>query len=89
MSMLVMRFLTNRGVVEVSHPPYSPDLAPATFFNIPQSDNHNQRTYEDIEDIKMNLTAELHAFPWNLFDECFVKHLREKLCGCCRKRRLL
>jgi hypothetical protein len=32
MSMLVMRFRTNRGVVEISHPPYSPDLAPANFF---------------------------------------------------------
>jgi hypothetical protein len=31
MSMLVMRFLTNRGVVEISHLLYSPDLAPALF----------------------------------------------------------
>jgi len=27
MSMLVTRFRTNRGVVEISHPPYSPELA--------------------------------------------------------------
>jgi hypothetical protein len=32
MSMLVMRFLTNRGVVEVSNPPHSPDLDPANWF---------------------------------------------------------
>jgi len=31
-SMLVMRFLTNRVAVEISHPPYSPDLAPPDFF---------------------------------------------------------
>jgi hypothetical protein len=32
-ALIVKTFLAKHGVVEISHPPYSPDLAPAVFFS--------------------------------------------------------
>jgi hypothetical protein len=34
-ALVVKTFLAKHGVVEISHPPYSPDLAPADFFLFP------------------------------------------------------
>ena len=33
---IVKKFLANRNVVVLHHPPYSPDLAPADYFLLPQ-----------------------------------------------------
>jgi hypothetical protein len=35
MGMMVKHFLANGSAVEISHPPYSPDCIPASFFYIP------------------------------------------------------
>jgi hypothetical protein len=41
--MAVKIFLAEHGVVEISHPPYSPDLAPADFISLSQCENCPQR----------------------------------------------
>jgi hypothetical protein len=35
-AMTVKYFLVNHGIVEMSHPPYSPDLLPADCFLFPE-----------------------------------------------------
>jgi len=34
MTVCVKRFQLNRRVLDISHPPYSPDFAPAVFFSV-------------------------------------------------------
>jgi hypothetical protein len=42
-ALVVKIFLARHGVVEISHPSYSPDLAPAVFFSLSDSENFPQR----------------------------------------------
>jgi hypothetical protein len=39
----VKTFLAKHGVVEISHPPYSPDLTPADFISLPYREDFPQR----------------------------------------------
>jgi hypothetical protein len=56
-SLIVRTFLAKHGVVEISHPLYSPDLAPADFFSISYGENCPQKKrFQDVEDIKKNVT---------------------------------
>jgi hypothetical protein len=42
-ALVVKTFLAKHGVVEMRHPPYSPDLAPADFFSLSYCENCPQR----------------------------------------------
>jgi hypothetical protein len=64
----VKYFLVNHGMVEISHPPYSPDPL-AVFYSL------RGRKFEGVEDNKENLTAKLNAVPLDAFDCCFVQIL--------------
>jgi hypothetical protein len=55
-------FLAKGGIVEIRHPPYSPDLAPADIFLFLTVKTALKRTrFQDAEVIKKNVTAELNA----------------------------
>jgi hypothetical protein len=60
--------------VEISHPSYSPDLAPAEFFLFPTVKTALKgKRFQDVEDIKKNVTAELNAVPLEAFAGYFQK----------------
>ena len=73
----VVRFLSTRGIFELSRPPYSPDLAPADFFLC-----HKFKTagagseVQNVSDIKTNTTAESKAILLVASDDCLVQLLQ-------------
>jgi hypothetical protein len=70
----VKTFLAKHGVVEISHPHYSPDLAPADSFLFPTAKTALKgKRFQDVEDIKKNVTAELNAVILEAFADCFQK----------------
>ena len=70
----VRRFLDQHGVVEMQHPPYSPDLAPADFFQFPKLKNSLKGTrFQDIEAFKKIVTSLLKSFPKKNFKNIFPK----------------
>jgi hypothetical protein len=61
-------FLAKHSVVEISQPPCSPDLAPADFFIFPVVETALKgKRFQDVEDIKKNVTAELNTVPLEVF----------------------
>jgi hypothetical protein len=61
-------FLAKHDVMEISHPSYSPDLAPVDFFFFFEVKTVLVgETFQGVEDIKKNMTAELKAFPLKAF----------------------
>jgi hypothetical protein len=56
-ALVVKSFLAKHSVVEISHPPYSPDLAPADFFFATVKTALKGRQFQDVEDIKKTVTA--------------------------------
>jgi histone-lysine N-methyltransferase SETMAR len=80
-ALVVKTFLAKHDVVEISHPPYSPDLAPADFFLFPSVKTALQwKRFQDVEDIKKNVMAELNTVPLEAFADCL-----QKLFGGCKK----
>jgi histone-lysine N-methyltransferase SETMAR len=72
-------FLAEHGVVEISHSPYSPDLAPACFFLFPTMKTVLKgKMFQDVEDIKKNVTAELNAVPLEAFANSFQKRFERR-----------
>jgi hypothetical protein len=58
--MVVKIFLAKCSAVEIIHPPRSPGLAPSEFFSLCYSENCLKRKrFQDVEDFKKNVTAEL------------------------------
>jgi histone-lysine N-methyltransferase SETMAR len=67
-------FLAKYGAVRISHPPYSPDLSPAKFSLFPTVKTALKgKRFEDVEDIKKNVTAEMNAIPLGAISDCFQK----------------
>ncbi|XP_035221813.1 histone-lysine N-methyltransferase SETMAR-like [Stegodyphus dumicola] len=63
----VRRFLAQHSVVEMQHPPYSPDLAPADFFLFLKLKNSLKGTrFQDVEAIKKTVTSVLKSIPKGL-----------------------
>ena len=64
-SILVTDYLTKMGIKTVSHPPYSPDLAPCDFWLFPKLTGCR---YETIEEMKEAVTKVLdtRGLPWNI-----------------------
>jgi hypothetical protein len=63
---------TSLGEHGVSHPRYSPDLAAEDFFISPMAKTaFKGKKFQDIEDIKKNVKAELNAVSLEAFSDCF------------------
>jgi hypothetical protein len=73
-ALVVKPFLAKHGIVEISHPPYSPDLAPADYFLfLTVNTTLKGKRFQDVEDNKKNVMAELNAVPFEVFADCFQK----------------
>lgn len=73
-SLKVQQFLTSRNITTLSHPPYSPDLAPLDFWLFPKLKKPMKgHRYEDLEDIKRTVTSVLKNLTSGDFQECFQK----------------
>jgi len=60
----VEQFLTQKSIIEMKHPPYSPDLAPNDFWLFPEIKSALKgQIFQDIEDIQ-----ETRWQHWKLFD---------------------
>jgi len=59
---IVNKFLAQRKVTVLDHPPYSPDLAPADYFLLPKVKSHSKwRLFDSISDIQKAMTSTLHT----------------------------
>jgi len=70
-SLLVRDFLAKYAMTVLPQPPYSPDLAPADFFPIPNFKSMLKgRRFKSTEAIKTNSLAHLCSIPKKAFQEC-------------------
>lgn len=61
-ALVVKKFPGKHGVLELSHPPCSPDLSPADFFLFPMVKTEpKERDFQGAKYIKGNVTAELNS----------------------------
>jgi hypothetical protein len=68
----VREFLASKQITVLEHPPYSPDLAFITFPKIKEI--LKERHFDDIDDIRSNMTAALKVNPQNQFQNyCILK----------------
>jgi hypothetical protein len=79
---LYANFWPKKNIVELGHPPYSPDLAACDFWLFPKLKLAMERKrFDTIADIQKASTASLGAVPKNEFHECFKKfHNRFNAC---------
>ena len=71
-SILVTDYLTKMGIKTVSHPPYSPDLAPYNFWLFPKLRGCR---HESIEEMKEAVTKVIVTITQEDFNEDFQKLL--------------
>jgi len=68
----VGEFLATKQITVLEHPAYSPDLAPNDFFLSPKiKEILRGRHFDDIDDIRSNITATLKDIPQNQCQNCF------------------
>jgi hypothetical protein len=61
-TLVVKTYLAKHGAVEIGHPPYSPDLAPADVFLFPTVKTALKgKRFQDVEDIKKDVTAQTNG----------------------------
>jgi len=79
---IVKKFLTNRNVALLHHPPYSPDLAPADYFLFPKFKFPLKgRHFQTVEEIQCAVTRELTNISKTAFLEG-MKELKERANRC-------
>jgi hypothetical protein len=67
-ALVVKIFVAKHGVIGIGRPPCSPDLAPANFFLFPTAKTALKgKRFQEVEDIKKNVAAELDAVPLDAF----------------------
>ena len=67
-------FLAKHSITVLSHPPYSPDLAPCDFFLFPMLKRPLKgRRFATIPEIKANATKELKGNKKEVYLDCFHK----------------
>jgi hypothetical protein len=80
--LVVMRFLSEKSITKLEHPPYSPDLAPCNFWLFPKLKNFLKwQRFADIPDIQRNVTTLLRGIPETDFQDCF-RQWRQRLTKC-------
>jgi hypothetical protein len=68
----VREILGSKQITVLEHPPYSPNLALNYFFLLPKIEDILKGIYfDDIDDIRSNMTAAPKAIPQNQFKNCF------------------
>jgi len=68
----VREFLATKQITVLERPAYSPGLAPIEFFLFPKiQEMLKGRHFDDMDDIKSNITAALKAIPQNQLQNCF------------------
>jgi len=79
---IVKRFLAQRKVTVLDHPPYSPDLAPADYFVFPKVKSHLKgRLFDSISDIQKAVICTLNTTAKDDFYKGIQKlHGRANLC---------
>lgn len=71
-SFAAQSFLTSKGIPTLSHPPYSPDLAPSDFWLFPRvKQTLKGKRFESTDEIKQKTTSCLRAIPKQDFFRCF------------------
>jgi len=71
-SLVVQQFLSEKSILVITQPPYSPDRAPSDFWLFPTLKMGLKGTrFAIMEDIKSNATAELRRIPKEAFHRCF------------------
>ena len=71
-SLLIRSYLAKHQTLVVSHPPYSPDLAPADFFLFPKlKTTLKEHCFQNTEEIQANAIRELRAITESAFQEAF------------------
>ena len=77
---IVQDFLVKHDVLQLRHPPYSPDLVPCDFSSFPKLREPSKgRGFDDIDATKQNATQQLLAIKEKDFQDCFEKWIdREK-----------
>jgi len=83
---IIKKFLSNRKVAVLHHPPYSPDLAPADYFLFPKLKlSLKGRNFQTVEDIQCTVTRELNNIAKTPFLEG-TKNLNERANKCVVQR---
>ena len=73
-SLRTPEFLAKHSITVLSHPPYSPDLAPCDFFLFSMLKRPLKgRRFEAIPEIKANATKELKGIEKEAYLDCFCK----------------
>jgi len=79
---IVRKFLANRNVAVLHHPPYSPDLAPADYFLFPKFKFPLKGPhFQTVEEIQCAVTRELNNISKTAFLEG-IKKLKERANKC-------
>jgi hypothetical protein len=55
----VKRFYLNRRVLDISHPPYSPDFVPTVFFSVPRQMNRSSELFDNNKKVTIGLNTVL------------------------------
>ena len=70
---LTQEFLSSTNLVQLPHPPYSPDLAPCEFFLFPiMKRNLKGRRFESLEQLLHAMEMELRSFSKEDLGVCFA-----------------
>jgi hypothetical protein len=70
----VREFLAKHSIPVVPHSPYSPDLAPCDFFFFPRPKSTLKgKQFQDVAEIQLNTTRQLHAIPKQAYPTCIEK----------------
>ena len=70
---IVKKFLANRNVAVLHHPPYSPDLAPADYFLFPKFKFPLKgRHFQTVEEIQFAVSRELNPLNPELNPICYL-----------------
>jgi hypothetical protein len=90
-TVVVKTSLAKHDVVDISHPGYSPDLAPADFFlTFPTVETALKRKrVQCIENMKRKVTAELNAVSLKAFANCFKASLNDSTLSSSGRKLLL
>ena len=71
-SIFIREFFRKHETAVVSHPPYSPDLAPADFLLFSEfKSSLKVRRIQTVEEIEVNSIRDLRAIPHNTFQDTY------------------
>ena len=68
----VQQFLAKNNITVIRHPPYSPDLAPCTFFLFPRMKGKMKgKRFADVSEVKKKILEVLNNISTEEFQKCF------------------